>query len=138
MTPNVVTQLSEQYQTFLAPVIKANQQSAANLETLATFQMSALQAYVDIAINRIKAVAEIRDQASLKAFMSSQSETMTRLQQKLVDDAKTLGDLAARFTADFGKLAQESLAVVQEESQSVIQKSQSVVEESVSKLDAKK
>ena len=122
---DAVTKASEQYQKFLAPVIKANKLSAANLETLANFQMSALQAYVDIAINRMKAAAEISDLASLKSFMTSQSETVASLQQKLVEDAKTLGDLATRFKAEFDKLAQESLSVVVQESQSVVQESQS-------------
>lgn len=113
MLNDTMTKMSEQYQNFLAPVIKANKLSAANLETLANFQMSALQTYVEIAINRMKAAAEISDPASLKAFMVSQSEAIASLQQKLADDAKTLGDLAAGFKADFDKLVKESIPVTQ-------------------------
>lgn len=112
MPNDAMTKMSEQYQNFLAPVIKANKLSAANLETLAHFQMNALQTYVEIAINRMKAAAEISDPASLKAFMTSQSEAIASLQQKLVDDAKTLSDLAASFKAEFDKLVKESMPLV--------------------------
>jgi phasin family protein len=129
MTKDVETKMSEQYQTFLGPVIKANKLAAADLETLANFQMSTLQAYVGIAINRMKAAAEIRDAASLKSFMTSQSEAIASLQQKVVDDARTLSDLAAGFKAEFNDLMQESLSVVVQESKSVIQEGKSVMQE---------
>lgn len=110
MTHDVVTKISEQYQNLLAPVIKANQRFAANLETLVHFQMSVLPTYVDFAINRMKAVAEIKDSASLMSFMTSQSEAMASLQQQVVDDVKALGDLAARFKAEFDQMVRESLS----------------------------
>lgn len=111
MSNDAMAKMSEQYQNFLAPVIKANKLSAANLETLASFQMSALQSYVDIAINRMKAAAEISDPASLKAFMTSQSEAIASLQQKLVSDARTLSELAADFKTEFDKLVKESMPI---------------------------
>lgn len=122
MTHDVVTKISEQYQNLLAPVIKANQLSAANLETLVHFQMSVLPTYVDFAINRMKAVAEIKDSASLMSFMTSQSEAMASLQQKFVDDVKALGDLAARFKAEFDQMVRESLSgMMVRESQPMVQ-----------------
>jgi len=113
MTYDAMPQLSEQYQQFLAPVIKANKLSAANLETLVNFQMSALQSYVDMAINRMKAAADISDPASLKDFITGQAEVIASLQRKFVEDAKILGELAARFKTEFDKLAQESLSQIQ-------------------------
>ena len=98
MTQDAMTKMSEQYQKFLAPVIKANKLAAANLETLVNFQMSALQSYVDMAINRMKVAADISDPASLH--------------RKLMDDSKVLADLTARFKAEFDKLVQESLAAI--------------------------
>jgi phasin family protein len=109
MANDVTTKMSEQYQSLLAPVIKANKLSAANLETLVNFQISALQSYVDIAINRMKAAADISDTASLQAFMTSQSEAIAGLHRKLMEDGKVLADLTARFKAEFDKLVQESL-----------------------------
>ena len=112
MTHDAMIQIPEQYRDLLAPVIKANKLSAANLETLVNFQMSALQSYVDMAINRMKAAADISDPASLQAFMTSQAEAIASLHRKLMDDSKVLADLTARFKAEFDKLVQDSLSAV--------------------------
>ncbi len=112
MTHDAMTPMSEQYQNLLAPVIKANKLSAANLETLVNFQMSALQSYVDMAINRMKAAAEISDPASLQAFMTGQAEAIASLQRKFMDDARILSELTARFKAEFDQLARDSLSVM--------------------------
>ena len=113
MTHDPILAISERQQNLLAPIIKANKLSAANLETLVNFQMSALQSYVDMAINRMKAAAEISDPASLQAFLTSQAEAIASLQRKFVEDAKILGELTTRFKAEFDKLAQESMASIQ-------------------------
>lgn len=109
MPNDALAKMSEQYQNFLGPVIKANKLSAVNLEALVNFQMSALQSYVDMAMTRMKAAADISDPASLKAFLTSQAEAIASLHQKFTDDTKTLADLMARFKAEFDKLVQESL-----------------------------
>lgn len=112
MTQDAMAKMSEQYQQFLAPVIKANKLSAANLETLVNFQMSALQSYVDMAINRMKAAADISDPASLQAFLTGQAEAIASLQRKFVEDAKILSELATRFKTEFDKLAQDSIKLI--------------------------
>ena len=63
MSNEMLTKMSEQYQTLLNPVIKANKLSAANLEALVNFQMNSLQSYVDMAMARMKAAADISDPA---------------------------------------------------------------------------
>jgi phasin family protein len=105
------TKMSTQYQNFLGPMIKANKLSAANLEMLVNFQMSTLQSYVDMAMGRMKAAAEISDPSSFQAFMSSQAETIASLNQKFMDDSKALADLMAKFKAEFDQLAQESMSL---------------------------
>lgn len=109
MSNEALTQMAEQYQSFLNPVIKANKLSAVNLEALVNFQMNTLQSYVDIAMARMKAAADINDPASLQAFLTGQVESIAGLQQKFMDDAKTLSDLMKQFKADFDKLVQDSL-----------------------------
>ena len=112
MTNDALAKMSEQYQNFLAPVIKANKLSATNLEALVNFQMNALQSYVDMAMTRMKSAADISDPASLQAFLTSQSESISSLHQKFMDDAKALADLTTRFKAEFDKLVQDSLASI--------------------------
>ncbi len=109
MTNDVLATMSSQYQNLMGPALKANKLSAANLEALVNFQMSALQSYVDMAMARMKAAADISDPASLQAFLTSQAETISSLNQKFMDDSKALGDLMGRFKAEFDKLIKESL-----------------------------
>ena len=61
MTNDVLAKMSSQYQNLMGPALKANKLSAANLEALVNFQMSALQSYVDMAMARMKAAADISD-----------------------------------------------------------------------------
>ncbi|MCP5159125.1 MAG: phasin family protein [Gammaproteobacteria bacterium] len=109
MSNDVLAKMSEQYQSALSPVIKANKLSAANLEALVNFQMSTLQSYVDMAMTRMKAAADISDPAGLQAFLTGQAETISSLNQKFMDDTKALGDLMGRFKSEFDKLVKESL-----------------------------
>jgi phasin family protein len=109
MTNDVLAKMSSQYQNLMGPALKANKLSAANLEALVNFQMSALQSYVDMAMARMKAAADISDPASLQTFLTSQAETISSLNQKFMDDTKALGDLMGRFKAEFDKLIQESM-----------------------------
>ncbi|PIE83209.1 MAG: phasin family protein [Candidatus Contendobacter odensis] len=109
MANDPLSQMSQQYQSFLEPVIRANKLSAANLEALVNFQMNTLQSYIDMAISRMKAAADINDPASLQFFLTTQSETIGSMHQKLMSDTKALADLTARFKADFDKLVQESM-----------------------------
>jgi phasin family protein len=105
----MLAKMSEQYQSFLNPVIKANKLSAANLEALVNFQMSSLQSYVDMAMTRMKAAAEISDPASLQSFLTSQAETISSLNHKFMEDTKALGDMMGRFKTEFDQLVKESL-----------------------------
>lgn len=109
MTNDVLAKMSSQYQNLMGPALKANKLSAANLEALVNFQMSALQSYVDMAMTRMKAAADISDPASLQAFLTNQAETISSLNQKFMDDSKALGDLMGRFKVEFDKLIKESL-----------------------------
>ena len=102
-------ELSEHYQSFVQPVVKANKLSAANLEALVNFQMNALQSYIDLAMDRMKAAADISDPDSLQSFLTSQSAAIGSLQQKFMDDSKALSALTSQFKSEFDKLVEESL-----------------------------
>ncbi|HRF62152.1 MAG TPA: phasin family protein [Candidatus Competibacter sp.] len=109
MANEALTKISEQYQNFLNPVVKANKLSAANLEALVNFQMNALQSYIDLAMDRMKTAASISDPASMQTFLTSQAEAIASLHQKFLGDTKALADLIAGFKAEFDKLIQDTL-----------------------------
>lgn len=101
-----------QSQDFVNPVIKTNQMAVANLEKLVSFQVNALQSYVDLGINRLKAAAEVRNPQDLQDFFKGQVEATNVLRQKGQEDAKALVELFAGFQAEFNKQAQENVTEV--------------------------
>lgn len=83
----------EQYQSFLNPVVKANRLTVASLEKLVSFQVAAWQSYVDLGLTQLKAAAEVNDPRSLQKFVSDQVEAANVMPQKWLDDARTFADL---------------------------------------------
>jgi phasin family protein len=91
-----------------APMLKANKLVVAEVERLVNFQMGALRYYVDIALNQLKAVAEISDVSGLQEFVKGQVEVANKVRQRVMDDTKALTELSTDFKADLDTLAKES------------------------------
>lgn len=111
MKNSLFTKIPAPYQKLLEPVIKVNKLSATNLEALVNFQMHALQSYVDMAMARVQAMAEITDPEGLQNFLINQVELVSSLNQKFLDDSKALGDLIERFQSEFNRLLDENQRV---------------------------
>lgn len=106
---NLFATAVEQTQPFMTPVAKANQLAVANLEKLVTLQMDALRTYVDLGLKQLKAVAEISDPESLKAFYASQLGVAGTVRQKVMDDVKALTELGTDFKAQCDTLTEENV-----------------------------
>lgn len=102
----------EQYQDFVAPVVKTNQQVVANVEKLVSFQIDALQAYVDFGVSRLKAAAEVSNPQDLQAFLKDHVEAANILRQKGQNDGKALAELITGFQSEFNARAQENVTEV--------------------------
>ena len=96
-------------ETMMEPMIKSNKLAVAQLERLVSFQMSALQSYVDIGLEQIKSAAEINSPQTMQAFMSKQVEVGNVLRQKMLDDTKALVDLGNGMKDEFTKLAEDNV-----------------------------
>lgn len=101
--------LSEPLQPLTASAVKTNRLAVAQLEKLVEFQLSALQAYLDLGMKQLKAAATISSLQELPGFFASQIEAAGAMQQKLLDDAQTLFDLGNGFRAEFDRLAEDNL-----------------------------
>lgn len=91
------------------PVIKANKLAVTNLEKLVSFQMSAMQTYVDMGMEQLKAAAEVNSPQSFQSFWSKQVELSNVLRQKVLDDTKALVDLGNGMKDEFTKLAEDNV-----------------------------
>lgn len=101
-----------QFQSFQAPVVKANKLAVANFEKLVDFQFNAFRSYVDLTVEQLKAASEVNDPKSLQDFLAGRVEVANVVRQKVLDDTKALADLNAGFLAEFSKLAEENVAEV--------------------------
>ena len=111
MTDNVFSSVLENFQPFLAPVVKANQLALADLEKLIAFQTNALLSYTDLCLGQLqRSATPISDPQSLQTFYANQAETASALCRKMVDDGKALFELGASFRAEFNHLLKDSLA----------------------------
>ncbi len=91
-----------------APMLKANKLVVTEVERLVNFQMGALRYYVDIALNQLKAAAQVTDVSSLQEFVKGQVEVANKVRQRVMDDTKALTELGTDFKADLDALAKES------------------------------
>jgi phasin family protein len=91
------------------PVVKANKLAVTNFEKLVGFQMNAMQAYVDMGLEQLKAAAEVNSPQSFQSFWSKQVEMSNVLRQKLLDDTKALVDLSNGMKDEFTKLAEDNV-----------------------------
>jgi phasin family protein len=90
-------------------VIKTNKLFVNEFEKLMAFQMKVLQSYMDIHLNQLKAVAEVKDTKSLQNFLSDQTEVANTLREKIMDDAKRLADLSTGFKDSLDDLAKDNM-----------------------------
>lgn len=109
MYEEMFTKNFAQAENFIEPIVKANKVALTNLEKLVNFQMSALQSYVDLGMEQLRAASEINSPQALQTYMSKQVETSNVLRQKLLDDAKALVDLGNGFKDEFAKLAEDNV-----------------------------
>ena len=105
MANEAISNVFERSQAFLNPVVNTNKLAVAKLEKLVSFQLNALQSYVDLGIDRLKAAADVSSVQDLPAFFDGQVKAVGTLRQMMLNDAKTLARLASEFQADFSEQA---------------------------------
>lgn len=109
MVINLFNKALESPQTLSEPLVKANKFIAASVEKMVVFQMNALKSYLDIGLNQMKAAAEINDVKSLQDFYKRQTDIAQAVQQKFINDAKAMSDMATRFKTEMDNLAKATL-----------------------------
>lgn len=109
MIINLFSKALETPQTLPDPLIRINKLLIGNMENILTFQMNALKSYLDIGINQLRAAAEITDLQSLQDFYKRQTEITETVQRKLMNDARIMSSMAARFKTEMDGLTQATL-----------------------------
>jgi phasin family protein len=110
MANQSLANFSEQNQVIFASTRKTNSLAVANLEKLVAFQMKTLASYVDLSVGQLKAAADIANLEDLQKFYGEQIAVTDELLRNLLNDGKTLSDLAVSYKAEWDKLVKENIA----------------------------
>ncbi len=112
MSDDGLNHLSKQYRKFLNPAIKATQISMAVTEAFVYFYLYVLESNTHLLTPQLKEAAAVSDSQSWRAFLAHQTETLSNLYFKSLEDSKMLSNLATHLKAKFDSLAQENLRVL--------------------------
>lgn len=104
MYTNIFQNFNEHGEKAFAPVLKFNQLVSKNFTALTHLQLDAARQYADIGLAQLQLGGQIKDAQSLTSMGAKQLETMTRISQQMMEDAKKLGDLAQEFKAGLDNL----------------------------------
>ena len=109
MVVDLFNKALETPKTLPQPLVKANKLFVENMEKLLVLQMNSLKSYLDIGLNQMRAAAEITDLQSLQDFYKRQAEIAQTVQTKLLNDARVMANMAARFKNEMDHLTQATL-----------------------------
>ena len=112
MLSDMFSNAFDQRQMFVAPMLKFNKATVANLEKLADYQFAALKTYLDMGFDYWKAAANITDPQDLPVFFRNQMETASAVQQKMLDDMRCLADMSIAIKTDFENITQENISQI--------------------------
>lgn len=105
MYSNIFQNLNEHGEKAFAPMLKYNQLVAQNFTALTNLQLDAARQYADIGLAQLQLGGQVKDVQSLVNVGAKQIETMTRVSQQMIEDAKKLSDLAQEFKVGLEQLA---------------------------------
>ncbi|MDS4030477.1 MAG: phasin family protein [Candidatus Contendobacter sp.] len=109
MSDDGLNHLSEQYHKFLNPALKATRISMAVTEAFTYFYLHVLESNTNLLAPQLKEVAAVSDPQSWRAFLVHQTETLSNLYFKSLEDSKMLSSLATHLKSKFDSPAQENL-----------------------------
>jgi len=108
MQDNIINTFAEQAKSMYAPLTKLNTLMVDNMEKMTEFQLSTIKSYADLSIEQMKKAVEIKDVESLRTFSSAQAEVASTVNKKIMEDAKTLSDLANDFKGQVESIWKEA------------------------------
>ena len=83
-----------------------------NGDKLYALQLEIGQSYIDFGVEQLKALIEVKDPDSFRAYVLNQVDVAKNVGEKLIADAQAVAELGSRFNADTQKLVNESLNTV--------------------------
>lgn len=108
MQENILNAFAEQTKNLYSPMQKFSALFVGNMEKMTEFQLNAIKSYAEVGIDQMKKAAEIKDADSMRSFSSSQAEATTELNKKIMEDAKSLSEMATEFKGEVEAIMEEA------------------------------
>jgi phasin family protein len=108
MQENILNAFAEQTKNLYSPMQKFSALFVGNMEKMTEFQLNAIKSYAEVGIDQMKKAAEIKDADSMRSFSSSQAEATTELNKKIMEDAKSLSEMATEFKGQVETIMEEA------------------------------
>ena len=99
---------TEQAKSFYSPLNKLSALMVENMEKMTEFQLDSIKSYADITMSQMKKAVDVKDADSLRSFSTSQTEAAATVNKKIMEDAKSLSDLANDFKSQVEAIWEES------------------------------
>lgn len=97
MQENIMNAFTEQAKSFYSPLNKLSTLMVENMEKMTEFQLESIKSYADITMSQMKKAVDVKDVETLRSFSTSQAEAVSTVNKKIMEDAKSLSDLATDF-----------------------------------------
>lgn len=108
MQENIMNAFTEQAKSFYTPLNKLSALMVENMEKMTEFQLDSIKSYADITMSQMKKAVDVKDAESLRSFSTSQTEAAATVNKKIMEDAKSLSDLANDFKSQVEAVWEES------------------------------
>ncbi|WP_283786234.1 phasin family protein [Bermanella sp. WJH001] len=108
MQENIMNAFTEQAKSFYSPLNKLSALMVENMEKMTEFQLESIKSYADITMSQMKKAVDVKDADSLRSFSTSQTEAAATVNKKIMEDAKSLSDLANDFKSQVEAIWEES------------------------------
>lgn len=111
MQENIINAFAEQAKSMYSPLTKLNTLMVENIEKMTEFQLNSIKSYADLSIDQLKKASDVKDADSLRNFSSSQNEVAATVNKKIMEDAKSLADIANDFKSQIETVWKDSTTV---------------------------
>jgi phasin family protein len=111
MQENIINAFAEQAKSMYSPLTKLNTLMVENIEKMTEFQLNSIKSYADLSIDQLKKASDVKDADSLRNFSSSQNEVAATVNKKIMEDAKSLADIANEFKSQIETVWKDSTTV---------------------------
>jgi len=109
MYQELIDTYTAQAEKLMAPVQQLARLSMSNGEKLYALQLEIAQSYVDLGVEQMKSLIEVKDTESLQAFVTKQVDVAKNVSDKILSDAQAVAELGNNINSETQKLARESL-----------------------------